>query len=1084
MEGREPAGFEAGSFVPLDTVGGVTPRLDLAAVRARLAATRGRQYWRSLEELADAPEFRQLVEREFPLHAPRDMAPLSRREFMRVMGASLALAGAAGCSYQPPEKIVPYVNQPEQLVPGKPLFYATAYQREGYALGVLGESHMGRPTKIEGNPDHPASLGSTDIFAQASLLTLYDPDRSQAVRHEGDFTTWEAFLTAIGGRLQSITPRRGAGLRILTGTITSPTLASQLRKVFKLYPEAKVHVYDPAGRDSARDGARLAFHGDAHAVYDFGRANVILALDSDFLVDEPGSVRYARGFIDGRRVRQGRTKMNRLYVVESTTTLTGANADHRLPLRPSAMKDLAWAVASLVGADGGGSTHLVHDPPSGVSKEWVQAVAEDLEANRGACLVIAGRGQPPVVHALAHAMNLALGNAGKTVTFTEPVEAQFGDRQGSLPDLVADMRAGRVETLLILGSNPVYDAPADLNFTAAFQRVPLRVHLGIYDDETAALCQWHLPQSHYLEAWSDARAFDGTASIVQPLIVPLYTTRSIHEFVAILVGESSRAGYDIVREYWQRRAPKGGFDQLWHQALVTGVIPGTQAPQRQVTVETVDWRGLWPALVSGRAGPAQAGAGPAQAGKPAPPGLEIVFRPDPSIADGEFSNNGWLQELPKPFTSLTWDNAALVSLKTAEDYHLANGDMVELTQGGRRLRTPVWIAPAHPDDCVTLSLGYGRTRAGKLGTGAGFDTYSIRTSGAPWFATGAEMRKTGGGYKLAQAQRHFSQEGRHLARGGPIQEFDRDPKDPAFMRAEGEAAGSSLPSLYPQEWPSDAKGPAQRGEGPQSVGRYPDPGYNDGPIPAWGMVIDLNACIGCNACTIACQAENNIPTVGKDQVVMHRQMHWIRVDNYFTGDDQQHPQTMFQPVPCMHCEKAPCEPVCPVEATSHSAEGINEQTYNRCIGTRYCQNNCPYKVRRFNYLQYSQQQTPTIELMANPDVTVRSRGVMEKCTYCIQRINEARIQAEKEDRRIRDGDVLPACAQACPTQAIVFGDINDRKSNDGRGSRVRQLKLEPLNYDLLAELNTRPRTSYLARLRNPNPRLARLGSSPGQRERE
>jgi MoCo/4Fe-4S cofactor protein with predicted Tat translocation signal len=1070
---------------------------DLEAIRKRLANARGPKYWRSLEELADTEEFQRYLEREFPHQAPRDMAPLNRREFFRVMGATLALAGVGGCSYQPAERIVPYVEQPEELLPGKPLFYTTTFQRGGYAYGLLGESHMGRPIKLEGNPDHPASLGATDIFAQASLLQLYDPDRSQAVRRMGDLTTWDEFLGWLMDQLDTLRGTGGAGLRVLTETVTSPTMAAQLRKLLATYPRAKLCQYDPVGRESVREGTRLAFGEELNPVYHFDRAERILSLDSNFLMDEPGSVRYARDFIDGRRVRHDQLQMNRLYVAESTVSITGAKADHRLALKPSQIEPLARALAAALGANAGGGETA---SPQGVPAGWIDAVKKDLQDHRGKSLVIAGPHQSPRVHALAHAMNQALGSIGQTVTFTEPVEAHFGARESTLRELVDEMKGGQVGLLVVLGGNPVYTAPADLGFADAFQKVAQRVHLGLYEDETAVLCHWHIPESHYLEAWSDARAFDGTASIVQPLITPLYSTRSAHELLAAVLGQGDRAGYDIVREYWQGTNPSfalpsaaaggrtaaaartgGGaeavgpgpnapaaalagaqpvnpaYEKFWQQVLVDGSIRNTAARPKTPTLK-------------GGAVP----AGNAAAGQ----GMEIVFRPDPTVWDGRFANNGWLQELPKPLSQLTWDNAALISPATAAAQHLESKDWVNLTYQGRSLRVPIWVVPGHPDDTVTLTLGYGRERAGRVGTGTGFNASLLRTADAPWFGSGLQLAPAGGRYNLVTTQHHHllkavpndgdEAKTRGLVREGTLEEFAKNPRRPEFMQAHGEEGEYS--SLYPPMWPSDRKGVDRGASVNDGVGHYEAKGYDNRPIPAWGMVIDLNACIGCNACMLACQSENNIATVGKDQVAMHRMMHWIRVDTYFAGDPA-HPDMVFEPVPCMHCENAPCEPVCPVEATSHSAEGINEQTYNRCVGTRYCQNNCPYKVRRFNYFQYSDQKTPTIQMMQNPDVTVRSRGVMEKCTYCVQRINEGRIQAEREDREIRDGDVVTACAQVCPTQAIIFGNINDATSNGRHGSRVRQLKLEPLNYALLTELNTFPRTSYLANLRNPNPEL-------------
>jgi MoCo/4Fe-4S cofactor protein with predicted Tat translocation signal len=1085
------------------------PRLDLETVRARLAGKGGQQYWRSLEELAATDGFQELLEREFPRQAPRDMEPLARRDFLKLMGAALALAGVSGCAYQPTEKIVPYVQQPEEIVPGKPLFYATSMTMGGYAYGALAENHMGRPTKIEGNPDHPATLGATDPFMQASLLTMYDPDRSQTVRQLGNISTWDSFLATMQDALAAQRPTRGAGIRILTETVTSPTLTSQLRDFTRLYPGARWHTYEPASLENAHAGSRLAFGADVNTLYRFDQADVILSLDSNFLQEEAGRVRYAREFINGRRVRQGRTKMNRLYVAESTPTITGAMADHRLPVRAGDIEGFARAIARQVGVAGvtGGAPAGTTAGTAGAGEvtpaKWISAVAADLQASRGRGLVLAGPHQPPAVHALAHAINQTLGNAGKTVIHTEPVETSPPNHTASLRNLVNDMRAGKVKMLLILGGNPVYNAPADFKFAQALNGVPLRIHLGLYDDETSALCHWHIPESHYLETWSDARAFDGTVSLVQPLIRPLYDSRSAHEVLSLMLGNPTPlTSYDIVRSYWQgrrgldgggaattRRTGAGGatfgggamtsgagrvgtasrqaadaFEKFWEKALHDGVVPNTKAKPRAVALRT----GFIASSPSPTAGS----------------GLEVVFRPDPSVWDGRYANNAWLQELPKPITKLTWDNAALMSAHTAQQRGLNSNDVVELTYRGSTVRAPILVVPGHPDNSVTVHLGYGRTRAGKVGTGTGFNAYALRTSDAPGIASGVEMRKTSERYQLVTTQQHFLLDarskddpskidttyGRDIVRVGAISEFVKDPR---FLEEEHEE-GERM-SLFTPEWPSDVRQKGHKAAGRNAQeGGYEGYGENHGKMIAphqWGMAIDLNACIGCNACTVGCQSENNIATVGKDQVSNSREMHWLRIDTYFKGYPE-NPEIYFQPMLCQHCEKAPCEPVCPVEATSHSAEGINEMTYNRCVGTRYCSNNCPYKVRRFNFLQYSDQMTPVIKLMKNPDVTVRSRGVMEKCTYCVQRVNLARIEAEKEfqdgtrpNAMIRDGEIVTACQQACPTDAIIFGNINDPKS------LVSRLKREPHNYGVLKELNTEPRTSYLARLRNPNPAL-------------
>lgn len=993
-------------------------QFDFEPLRGRLRGARGRAYWRSLDELAETPAFQEMLHREFPEQASEFTDPVGRREFLKLMAASLALGGLTACGIAPPEeKILPYVRAPEEIIPGQPLFYATAMTRGGFGVGLLAESHMGRPIKIEGNERHPASLGATDVFAQASVLTLYDPDRSQTVTFAGRISTWSAFLDAAARELRVQRGQLGAGLRILTETVTSPTLATQIQQLRRQFPRARWHQYEPVNRDNVLAGSREAFGEDVNPIYRLEPADIILSLDADFLCSGPAGLRYAREFADRRRVNGTQAGMNRLYAVESTPSNTGSMADHRLPLRAADVEGFAGAVAERfgirTGARGSSEAYQKHT-------QWIDALVDDLERHRGASLIIAGETQPPSVHALAHALNHALGNAGRTVVYTDPVEANPVKQTESLRELVEEMQAGRVEFLLILSGNPVFTAPADLDFAGGLEKVRFRAHLSLYEDETSELCHWHLPEAHTLETWSDTRAFDGTASIIQPLIAPLYGGKSAHEVISALLGQPGRSGYDIVREYWQNRTGTGNFEEVWQRALHDGVLPGTALAPRQFSLRA-------------ELRPGSRAATGERAASEAERGLEIVFRPDPTIHDGRFANNGWLQELPKPLTKLTWDNAALFSPASAERLGLENGDVVELHYRGRTVEGPVWKLPGQPDDSVTVHFGYGRTRAGRVGTGAGFDAYGLRTSDAPWFGAGLQVQKTGRRYPLASTQEHHSMEGRHLVRVGDLEEYRADPRFAQKLAHEPARDESLYPSF-----------------------RYE--GYS------WGMTIDLNACTGCNACVIACQAENNIPIVGKDQVGRGREMHWLRVDRYYGGEPE-NPETYHQPVPCMHCENAPCELVCPVAATVHSSEGLNEMIYNRCVGTRYCSNNCPYKVRRFNFFQYADTRTPSLRLLHNPDVTVRSRGVMEKCTYCVQRINAARIEAEKEGRQIRDGEVVTACQAACPTQAIVFGDINDPNS------RVAQLKASPRNYGLLAELNTRPRTTYLARLRNPNPEL-------------
>ena len=939
---------------------------------------------------------------------------LDRRDLFKFVGASLALAGATACTRQPAEKIVPYVRQPEEIVPGKPLFYATAMTVGGFATGLLAESHMGRPTKVEGNALHPASLGATDAFAQASVLSLYDPDRSQTILHLGEIRPWSSFLGEMRLVLEEERASSGAGLAILTETVSSPTLARQIAQIRTALPAARWHQWEPAGRDNVREGARLAFGSPVNAIPRLAGADVILSLDHDFLATGPTRLADARAFAARRRegAAGGGREPNRLYVVESAMTATGARADHRRPLRYSDVGAFARAVAAAVGlgppagtGDSGGP--FAADP-------FARAVAADLTRHRGRGLVLAGENQPPAVHAIAHALNSFLANAGRTVLYTDPVEANPEDQLASLRALVSDLGAGRVRTLLILGGNPVFTAPADLALTAALAKAPRRVHLSLENDETSDQCHWHVPEAHFLEAWSDARAFDGTATIVQPLIAPLYGGRSAHEVLGALSSDPERSAYELVRDTWRPRLGPD-FEEAWRRALHDGVIQGTALPARSLSASSIP-----------------------PPGAPAARSLEITFRADPTIHDGRFANNGWLQELPKPITKVTWDNVAAVSPGTASRLGVGNGDVVTVSVAGRRVAAPVWIVPGHPDGSVGVTLGYGRTKAGKLGTGAGFDAYSIRPAAALWHAADVDLAKTGETYAIAVTQPNQSMEGRPLARSAGVAELRREP---GRIHEMGHEPAPGL-SLYPPH-PSDTY--------------------------AWGMSIDLSSCVGCNACVVACNAENNVPVVGKDQVVRGREMQWLRIDHYADGDPA-NPAHAFQPVACVHCETAPCELVCPTAATVHSAEGLNDMVYNRCVGTKYCQNNCPYKVRRFNFYHYSTQyRAPSLRMLANPDVTIRWRGVMEKCTYCVQRINEGKIRSELENRRVRDGDIVTACQQACPAEAITFGDLADPES------RVSKLRGSPLSYGLLADLGTRPRTEYLASVRNPNPELAERG---------
>ncbi len=996
------------------------PNPSMAGPNADSSVTRsGRGLWRGLED--PSPNAVELRHGEFPPGASEWPAGLDRREFLQWIGATLALAGATGCTRQPIERIVPYVRQPEQLVLGKPLYFATAMTLGGYGTGLVVESHEGHPTKIEGNPDHPMSLGATNVFHQGSLLDLYDPDRSKSILCQGEISTWPAFRSAVQPAVAALRARGGAGLRILTGRVTSPTLAGQLSAVLKLFPEAQWHVYEPVLRDSVLDGARLAFGEIVETFWDLRQAAVVLSLDCDFLGHHPAALRHARDFIDGRRLSSGRQEMNRLYVVESTPTVTGSTADHRLPLASSRIGHLLLLLAQGLGVPGF-ELPAVED---GGFTVWLAAVVDDLKKHPGRSLVMVGETQPAWMHAVAQVVNERLGNFGRSVWHAAPAEANPVPHLESLQRLTSDLAAGAVDLLAILGGNPAFTAPADLDFGRHLLRARQRIHLSHDLNETSILCDWHIPENSYLESWSDVRAFDGTTSIVQPLILPLYEGRSAHEVLACIEGRPEMEDYEIVREYWRSAGKWKDFERGWREVLHDGVIPETSLPKRRVTLRQVV-----------RPEDSTSGVSPRE--------TEVCFRPDAATWDGRFANNGWLQELPRPVTRLTWDNAALVSPALARREGLKSGDIVELTGARSVLRIPVWVTPGQADASIALHLGYGREKVGRVGSGAGVRVEVLRESAHPWWIAGVKVRKTEGRRELVtvQTQQVIDSDERQVYREGTLDEYVRDPE---FVKKATESP--------PEE---------------KTLFRRPD---MPGGEYRWAMSIDLTACIGCGACVIACQAENNIPVVGRHQVAMGRHMQWIRVDTYFRGSPDA-PVVNQQPVPCMQCEKAPCELVCPVGATLHDSEGLNVQVYNRCIGTRYCSNNCPYKVRRFNFLQFADYHTASLKPMRNPNVTVRWRGVMEKCTYCVQRISAARIRAKEEGRRIRDGEVVTACQQVCPTQAIVFGDLSDPES------RVHRLKNLPLDFPMLGQLNTRPRTTYLARVRNPRPDLPEGGPVP------
>lgn len=995
-------------------------------------------YWRSLEDLGNTPEFRRFADAEFPEEAQVPTDALSRRRFLQIMGASLALAGAAGCRW-PEERIVPFASRPEGVTPGTTRRFATSMDLAGKVGPLLVTSYDGRPLKVEGNPEHPLSGGAADHFAQAAILEMYDPDRSRDVRRRrGDGhakASWDDFLAWAGPHFADLRARRGAGLAILAERSASPTLAAQRDRLRTELPEAGWFEYEPLSRDNERLGTGFAFGTPQRVHLDLTRADVIACFDADLLSDHPTSLRNARDFAAGRRAEDG--GMNRLYVVESSPSTTGAMADHRFAVASARIPHVLYQLAAELVLHAGVALPaglealrdaFDHAAGHGPVEPWIPALARDLAAHRGRGLVAAGPRMPDHVHALVHLINRALDNCGAAVAYSS--DTPRGLSHGAAVASVADgLAKGRIDTLLVLGGNPAFDAPADLGLGDLLAKAPHSVRLGLYEDETSQACAWHLPRAHFLESWSDVRDPDGRHGVVQPLISPLFGGRTPAELMSLVLDGEMRDAHALVRETARARGVRG--DDAWKHLLQDGLLPGSEDARG---VPALDGRGLIAAVARGAR---------AATPEPGPDNLEVVFLPDPSLHDGRFANNGWLQELPDSMTKLAWDNAALVGVSTAAALGLVHGDLVELELDGRRLEVAVYVLPGQAPWSVALTLGHGRTRAGGVGDGTGFRTYTLRSAAALDGALGLRLTRTGRTYALATTQDHHAID--------EVGMKEREKRSHALV-IEGDLA----------EYAHNPDFASHRGHHPPLASLWQERTYEG---RAWGMTVDLNACIGCNACVTACQAENNIPVVGKDQVARGREMHWIRVDRYFQGDSED-PRVAHQPVACVHCELAPCEQVCPVGATMHSEEGLNVMAYNRCVGTRYCSNNCPYKVRRFNFFNNNKDIPEMRKLAFNPEVSLRARGVMEKCTYCVQRIEAAKITAKNEGREVRDGEVVTACQQTCPTRAIVFGDLNDP------GSEVARTTADSRAYHVLAELNIKPRTAYLARLRNPNPELA------------
>ena len=1045
--------------------------------------------WRSLADLRGSSELDALQHVESPqgaLEADTEDG-VSRRGFMGLAGATLAAASSAltGCIRKPTEHIVPYSKRPEDLVPGEPVFFATAAYVGGEVLGLLVESQEGRPTKVEGNPKHPASGGKAGSLAQASVMGLYDPDRSQKPHNNGSESSWKALWTAVEG-----TGSRGddAGVAVLVDDRPSPTL-DRLLAEFQGKTGAKVFSYAPGARVNSNAGADLVGMTGQRANYDFSKASVVLSLDSDFL-GVGGSTVDQGGFASARRVVEPTDEMNRLYCVESVFSLTGTMADHRLRFPSSHMGSFLGALATELIAGG----LALPSSASGLAKAlsshgmdekhgpWVKALATDLLAHKGASLIVVGEGQSAAVHGLGYLLNSALGNVGQALSF---VKRSGVSGAGSIGNLAQALESGSVSTLVILGGNPAYDAPADIGFGELMAKAGTTIHLSDRIDETSSLATWHVPEAHYLEAWGDLTSADGTVAIQQPLIAPLYGAVSAIELLAHLSGSGSTAGRDLVVETW-KSAGGLNFEQSWRSWLHDGLVEAVEAapvavaaPVEEVAAEAGGDE------VAAEAGSDEVEAAPAEgeenalaamvAAEPATASptldfsglesvwsgmgshsvsadsLELQFRLDATVYDGSYGNNPWLQELPDPMTKLTWDNAAIMNPLTAKGLGVATGDVVSIKVGDRSLDIAVFVMPGAVDYSILLPLGYGREKAGRFAAGAGFNTYSLRTTTAmnSVVLPPGSVTPSGSTYELCSTQDYGRLDPRVETPFGAVQyqrrtsvreaSLDEFRKKPDFVTSYEVMAAEKLNSLWTE--PNERLG------------------------QQWGMSIDLNVCTGCSACTIACQAENNIMVVGKDRIAKGREMSWIRMDRYFTGDEDE-PQAVVQPVACAHCETAPCEQVCPVAATAHSPDGLNDIAYNRCIGTRYCANNCPFKVRRFNFFNYSKEndaELPLGALQKNPDVSVRFRGVVEKCTYCVQRVNRAKIEAKVDGGGVvEDGRITPACAQACPTDAIIFGDINDKDS------RVSKAKAESRTYAMLAELNIHPRTTYQGKLRNTN----------------
>jgi molybdopterin-containing oxidoreductase family iron-sulfur binding subunit len=1007
-------------------------------------------YWKSLGELARNDEYEKFVEREFPENATELNDKVSRRSFLRVMGASIALAGFAACR-RPVQKIVPFSKQPEDLVEGVPQYYASASPFQDALNGIVVENNSGRPTKIEGNEMHPASKGNTSIFGQAEILNMFDPDRSRYVRKDGERSSVNAFVKFCNDHFSN----DDQNIAFVSEANSSPTYNRLKEKALNQFSNAEWITYETFGEDNALEGTKIAFGERLRTYNKYDEADVIVSFDDDFLnpAGDKNSVENTKRFTDRRRVMSEDDDMSRFYAIESTFSITGSNADNRLRIKSGDIELFIYALAAELSKSVNGFSAFSGYSNKFSDHEWTSVLAEELLKYRGKSVLTVGRDHNPELHATVAAMNVALGNDGETVDYLEVPHVDNQSNREAFSGFVENLKDGNIDTVVLVGTNPAFTAPADLNFDDALDSAAQVIHLSDYYDETSKLANWHINRAHFLEAWSDGYSYSGTRSIIQPQIEPLYSGISEIEFLNIILNGEKQKGYDLVQNTWKDYY-SNNFTSQWNKALHDGV-----AGEETFSAASVGITSAFNSQVSDFISNADSSEG-----------MELVIRPDSTVFDGRFANNGWLQELPKPMTKITWDNVALMSKKTADELGVKEAglgksevEVISITVDGTTIEIPAWVQPGHADDSITVTVGYGRDGVGRVANKAGVDTYPLRTTANMHFAGNVSVEKTGDMYEIACTQDHNTMEGRSLLRHATLQEYRENPNF------------STYESAYDAEMPglayADEKGKDQPLSIFDSIDEQDYPEYE----PQWGMSIDLNTCTGCGVCTIACTAENNIPVVGKREVNRGREMHWIRNDRYFDGDVND-PNALHQPVPCMHCELAPCEQVCPVAATTHSDDGMNQMTYNRCIGTRYCANNCPYKVRRFNFFNYTKEfltggdDPEIIQMAMNPEVTVRFRGVMEKCTYCVQRVNRAKInrdiETNGETMKPKDGAVETACQQACPADAIYFGDLTDPES------KVVQTKKNNRNYLLLEELNTRPRTSYLAKVRNPNPKLA------------